>query len=46
MQYGVSLVDPLRMLELRYMLSSKWTLVAETGEESGVDLLYRIETGI
>ncbi|MGD8868907.1 MAG: translocation/assembly module TamB domain-containing protein, partial [Gemmatimonadales bacterium] len=45
-KYGLSLVDPLRLLQLRYMLSSKWTLVAETGEERGIDLLYRIETGI
>jgi hypothetical protein len=32
-------------LRLRYLLSSKWTLQAETGEATGADLLFRIEAG-
>lgn len=43
--YGVSVFDPLRSLQVRYLLSSNWTLVAETGDETAADLLYRIETG-
>ena len=43
--YGIGLFDPISTLRLRYLLSKKWTLQAETGAETGADLLYRIERG-
>jgi translocation and assembly module TamB len=43
--YGIGLFDPVSTLRLRYLLSSKWTLQAETGEATGADLLFRIEAG-
>jgi autotransporter translocation and assembly factor TamB len=43
--YGIGLFDPVSTLRLRYILSSKWTLQAETGEATGADLLYRVEAG-
>ena len=43
--YGIGLFDPISTLRLRYLLSRKWTLQAETGAETGADLLYRIERG-
>lgn len=43
--YGVGLVDPVSTFRLRYLLSSKWTLLAESGESVGVDLMFRVERG-
>lgn len=43
--YGVGLVDPVSTFRLRYLLSSKWTLLAESGRSVGVDLMYRVERG-
>lgn len=43
--YGAGLFDPLRSFQIRYILSSKWTLVAETGDATSADILYQIETG-
>ena len=43
--YGAGLLDPLQSFQIRYILSSKWTLVAETGDETSADVLYQIETG-
>ncbi len=43
--YGIGLFDPISTLRLRYLLSKKWTLQAETGADTGADLLYRIERG-
>lgn len=43
--YGIGLFDPVSTLRLRYMLSSHWTLQAETGTATGTDLLYHIEVG-
>jgi autotransporter translocation and assembly factor TamB len=43
--YGIGLFDPISTLRLRYLLSPKWTLQAETGADTGADLLYRIERG-
>jgi autotransporter translocation and assembly factor TamB len=43
--YGIGLFDPISTLRLRYLLSRKWTLQAETGAETGADLLYKIERG-
>lgn len=43
--YGIGLFDPVSTLQLRYVLSSKWTLQAEKGTGTGADLLYRFEAG-
>lgn len=40
--YGASLFEPLRTVQIRYLLSSRWTLVAETGVATGADILYEI----
>ncbi len=41
--YGVGVVDRLQTLRLRYQLSRRWTLEAESGLYSGADLLYNLE---
>ena len=41
--YGVGLIEPINTFGLRYQLSSKWQLKAESGEAQGADLLYTIE---
>lgn len=43
--YGVGLFEPTNIFRLRYLLSSRWTLQAETGRAAGADALYRIERG-
>jgi translocation and assembly module TamB len=43
--YGFGLFDPNTQLRLRYLLSNRWTVQAESGEESGADLFYKIESG-
>ncbi len=43
--YGIGLFDHVSTFRVRYLLSSRWTLVGETGRETGTDLLYRIERG-
>lgn len=43
--YGVGLFEPINTFRLRYMLSSRWTLQAESGKAAGADALYRIERG-
>ncbi len=41
--YGVGVVDRLQTLRLRYQLSRRWTVEAESGFYSGGDLLYNLE---
>jgi len=41
--YGVALFDTVTQFKLRYDLSDHWTLEAESGTQSGVDLLYKFE---
>lgn len=41
--YGVGLFEPLNTLKLRYSLSSKWTVRAESGVNQSVDLEYSLE---
>lgn len=41
--YGVGILDAVNTVQLRYQLSRIWTLQAESGTESGVDLLYILE---
>jgi translocation and assembly module TamB len=43
--YGIGLFDHSSTFRVRYMLSSRWTLMGETGESTSTDVLYRIETG-
>jgi translocation and assembly module TamB len=41
--YGVGLIDSVNTLTLRYQLSSKWQIKAESGEAQGADILYTID---
>ncbi len=43
--YGIGLFDHASTFRVRYLLSSRWTLVGETGTETSTDILYRIERG-
>lgn len=42
--YGFGLLDAVNTLQLRYEISKKWTLEAQSGLYNGADLLYTIET--
>lgn len=42
-QYGVGLFDPINTLTIRYDLSKRWRVEAESGESQGGDLLFSIE---
>ncbi len=41
--YGIGVLEPISTVQMRYELSKIWTLQAESGTESGVDLLYIFE---
>ncbi len=41
--YGISLVDEINTLKLRYTIGDRWVLSAESGNESALDIEYRIE---
>jgi translocation and assembly module TamB len=41
--YGISLVDEINTLKLRYTIGDRWVLSAEAGLESAADIEYRIE---
>ncbi len=41
--YGVGLYEPINVLRVRYLISRKFTLQAETGTRDSGDILYRIE---
>ncbi|MDH5484859.1 MAG: translocation/assembly module TamB domain-containing protein, partial [Gammaproteobacteria bacterium] len=41
--YGVGLVEAFNTLSVRYQISDKWQLKAESGEAQGADILYTIE---
>ena len=41
--YGISLVDEINTLKLRYTIGDRWVLSAEAGQESAADIEYRIE---
>jgi translocation and assembly module TamB len=43
--YGIGLFQPINTFRVRYLLSDKWALQAESGEETGADALYTIERG-
>lgn len=44
LSYGIGLFDAVNTLRLRYELSSKWLLEAESGDYTSADFLYTIET--
>ncbi|KGM06842.1 hypothetical protein LP43_1334 [Methylophaga thiooxydans] len=46
LSYGIGVFDSVSTVELRYQLSKIWSLKAESGTESGVDLLYSYERGV
>ena len=41
--YGISLVDEINTLKLRYTIGDRWTISVESGNESAADIEYRIE---
>ena len=41
--YGISLVDEINTLKLRYTIGDRWVITAESGQESAGDIEYRIE---
>jgi translocation and assembly module TamB len=41
--YGVGLMESLNSITLRYPLSKRWQLEAESGEVHGADQFYTIE---
>lgn len=41
--YGMGLLEPSSTVRLRYELTPSWRLEAETGTETGTDVLYTIE---
>lgn len=45
LSYGIGVFESVSTVELRYQLSKIWALKAESGTESGVDLLYTYERG-
>ena len=43
--YGIGLFQPINTFRVRYIISSKWTLQAESSTETGADILYTLERG-
>lgn len=43
--YGIGLFRPVSTYRITYLLASRWTLQAESGDATGADLLYRLERG-
>lgn len=41
--YGVGLIESINTFSLRYQISKRWQLKAESGVELGADLMYTIE---
>jgi len=41
--YGISLVEEINTLKLRYTIGDRWTVSAESGLEQALDIEYRIE---
>ncbi|MFW2373716.1 MAG: translocation/assembly module TamB domain-containing protein [Gammaproteobacteria bacterium] len=41
--YGVGLMETVNTLSLRYQISDKWQIKAESGGDQGADLLYTIQ---
>ena len=45
LSYGIGLFDPVSTLRLRYILSRRFTLPAETGRETSADIPIKTEPG-
>lgn len=43
--FGMGLFEPVNTFRIRYLLNDKWTLQAESGDETGADMLYTVERG-
>jgi translocation and assembly module TamB len=43
--YGIGLYQPISTFRLRYLLTSRWSIEAITGDQQSTDLLWRIERG-
>jgi translocation and assembly module TamB len=43
--YGIGLFQPVSTFRVRYIVNSKWTLQAESSNETGADVLYTLERG-
>ncbi len=41
--YGISLVDEINTIKLRYTIGDRWVISAESGLQSAADIEYRIE---
>ena len=41
--YGVGLIESINTFNLRYQISDRWQLEAESGDSQGADLFYRFE---
>jgi translocation and assembly module TamB len=41
--YGISLVDEINTLKLRYTIGDRWVISVEAGSESAADIEYRID---
>ena len=41
--YGISLVDEINTLKLRYTIGDRWVISTEAGDESAIDIEYRID---
>ena len=41
--YGVGLIESFNTFTVRYQISNKWQIKAESGEHQGADILYSIE---
>ena len=41
--YGISIVEAINTIKLRYTLNERWSLKAEAGLEQSGDIEYRIE---
>jgi translocation and assembly module TamB len=43
--YGIGLFQPVSTFRIRYIINSRWTLQAESSNETGADVLYTLERG-
>jgi translocation and assembly module TamB len=41
--YGIGLFDAVNSFRVRYLLNNRWTVQAETGQQSSADLIFSIE---
>ncbi|MDH4259122.1 MAG: translocation/assembly module TamB domain-containing protein [Gammaproteobacteria bacterium] len=41
--YGISLVDEINTLKLRYTIGDRWMISTESGRQSAIDIGYRVE---